>query len=455
MSTKIQIGEKSKIIVKWKVLPIDYSRESESEIIAKMSAKYNVPKDNIKVEAQFINKVNGDANSVDANNVVDNINDPVFQQKLFKEYIEEKTIENCDFDRIVEIDNYINNSIDYDKYDKNKQYTIKWVKWSNFMSYGPDNFVDFTNLKGLVLLNSNPANQGGKSTFCVDLIRFLLFGKVTSRESDWTLSRVFNKHLPEATEVSVEGCIMIDGDDYVIKRVVTRPSLARRTDKSKVTQKVNYYRVVNDEYFDLEDIESQEEVSTTQTNRAIKEAIGNERDFDLMISVNSDNLKGLISLKDTERGRLLSRWIGLLPLEEKDKIARETFNKQIMPKLLINRYNKEDLKLDNEGLMEENDILKEETTSAEKKAKESENKIKDFRNNRDTLLQSIQQIDDNLTKIDVKTVENKLETLKNEGINKKAVKEANEAKLKEYENIVFDESAYNALIEKEKYNADH
>lgn len=450
MSTKIQIGEKSKIVVKWKVLPIDYSRETEAEIIAKMSAKYNVPKDNIKVEAQFINKANASDNSVDANNVVDNINDPVFQQNLFKEYIEEKGVENCNFDRIVEIDNYINNSIDYDKYDKNKQYTIKWVKWSNFMSYGPDNFVDFTNLKGLVLLNSNPANQGGKSTFCVDLIRFLLFGKVTSRESDWTLSKVFNKHLPEATEVSIEGCIMIDGEDYVIKRVVTRPSLARRSEKSKVTQKVNYYRVVNDEYFDLEDIESQEEVSTTQTNRAIKEAIGNERDFDLMISVNSDNLKGLISLKDTERGRLLSRWIGLLPLEEKDKIAREVFNKQIMPKLLINRYNKEDLKLDNEGLMEENDILKEEVINAEKKAKESEDKIKDFRTNRDALLQSIQQIDDTLTKIDVKTVENKLETLKNEGINKKVVKEANEAKLKEYENITFDENAYNALIEKEK-----
>lgn len=450
MGNKIQIGEKSKIVVKWKVLPIDYSRETESEIISKMAVKYNVPKENIKVEAQFINKKDNCDDSKYNSDVVDNINDPVFQQNLFKEYISEKEIENCDFDKIVEIDNYINNSIDYEKYDKNKQYTIKWVKWSNFMSYGPDNFVDFTNLKGLVLLSSNPANQGGKSTFCVDLIRFLLFGKVTSRESDWTLSKVFNKHLPEATEVSVEGCISIDGEDYIIKRIVTRPSLAKRSDKSKVIHKVNYYKLVNGEYFDLEDIDNQEGVSSTQTNKAIKEAIGNERDFDLMISVNSDNLKGLISLKDTDRGRLLSRWIGLLPLEEKDKIARETFNKQIMPKLLINRYDKEDLKNESECLINENKDLDSENENSLKKITESERKLQDYNTNRDTLLKSIQQIDESLTKVDIKTIENKLETLKNDGISKKSVKESNEAKLKEYEKVVFDENHYNALIEKEK-----
>ena len=151
----------------------------------------------------------------------------------------------------------------------------------------------------------------------------MLYGKVTSRESDWTLSKLFNKHLPEATEVVVEGCINIDGQDYVIKRTVTRPALKKRTDRSKVSQKINYYRLVNDQYIDMLDeenlTENQEEQGTRMTNKVIKEAIGNERDFDLMICVDSDNLKSLISLKDTERGRLIARWIGLLPLEEKEK----------------------------------------------------------------------------------------------------------------------------------------
>ena len=42
-------------------------------------------------------------------------------------------------------------------------------------------------------------------------------------------------------------------------------------------------------------------------------------------------------MKDTDRGRLISRWIGLLPLEEKDKLAREYFNKSVSPKLTMNR----------------------------------------------------------------------------------------------------------------------
>jgi DNA repair exonuclease SbcCD ATPase subunit len=447
METKVKIGEGSKVVVKWKVSPIDYSREEENNIIVKMANKYGISKDNIRVEAQFVTRDENGNEEKYNNEIVNNINDPVFQQNLFREYIKEKGIEDCDINKIIEIDNYINNSIDYDKYDKNKEYAIKWIKWSNFMSYGPDNFIDFTTLKGLILLSSNPSNQGGKSTFCVDLIRFLLFGKVTSRESDWTLSKVFNKHIPEATEVSVEGCVCIDGVDYIIKRVVSRPSLQKRSEKSKVTQKVNYYKLVNDELLDLVDEENQEGVSTTQTNKSIKEAIGNEKDFDLMICVNSDNLKGLISLKDTERGRLLSRWIGLLPLEEKDKISRETFNKVITPKLLLNRYNKEELIVENESLTKEIEDTNVEVEKYNNKLQESINKVNEYKTKRDELFQSKQKIDESLTKVDVKTIENKLNVVIENGKMKSAEKETLTLKLKEIGTVNFSEDEYKSLNE--------
>lgn len=447
MQTKVNIGNTSKVVIKWRVSPYDYSRENEDNIIAKFAGKYGISKDNIKVEAIFNSNEVID-NDTFNNSVVNNINDPVFQQNLFKTYIEEKNIENIDFNKIIEIDNYINNSIDYEKYDKNKQYVIKWIKWSNFMSYGADNFVDFTTLKGLVLLSSNPSNQGGKSTFCIDLIRFLLFGKVTSRESDWTLSKVFNKHIPEATEVSVEGCVCIDGVDYIIKRVVSRPSLNKRTDKSKVSQKVNYYKVINDEILDLVDDENMEGVSTTQTNKAIKEAIGNEKDFDLMICVNSDNLKGLISLKDTERGRLLSRWIGLLPLEEKDKISRDLYNKQIVPKLLMNRYNKEDLQIENKSLSEEIEETNKKINESNNKIENCNKKIISLNQERDELLLSKVKIDDSLFKIDVKTLEKKIDDITSSGINKKNEKENYQTSLNDVKNVSFNENEYKELTHK-------
>lgn len=450
MPKNLRINHSSKLVYIWNTLPMDYSREGERAIINKVSTKYGIPKENIRVEVKFKSKnENGEMVSF-SNDIITNINDSVFQQNLFKKYIDERGIENYDLDKIIEFDNFINSMMDYEKYDKNKRYTIKWIKWDNFMSYGSDNFIDFTNLNGLVLLSSNPANQGGKTTFSIDLIRFLLFGKVTSREDGWTLAKVFNKHLPEATEVNVEGCISIDGIDYVIKRTVTRPSLAKRTDKSKVSHKVNYYKVFENQYLDLVDIESQEEATATLTNKAIKDAIGNERDFDLMISVNSDNLKGLISLKDTDRGRLLARWIGLLPIEEKDKIAREYFNKTVTPKLLLNRYSIDELTKNNEELTITNEEIEYNLKTLSKKLEDTISKIKELKDNRDVLLQSKQQVDPSLLKVDVKTVENKLKQITDAGIIKKNEKENNEKLLSEIGEISFNENEYNELIELEK-----
>ena len=449
---KIEIGKRSKVNIKWRVLPIDYSHEGEKDIISKFARKYSIPKENVTVEPEFINEKGETGESVYVNESVQNIQDPEFKYGLFKQYLAEKKIEDYDFNKIVELDKLISSNLDYELYDKHKRYTIKWIKWSNFMSYGKNNFFDFTKLSGLVLLSSEPANQGGKTTFCLDLFRFLLFGKVTSRESDWTLSKVFNDYLPEATEVVVEGCIEIDGVDYVIKRVVSRPELKRRTERSKVSQKVTYYKLVNGEYLDLEDDggENETETSGTETNKSIKEAIGNERDFDLMICVDSANLKGLISLKDTDRGRLITRWIGLLVLEDTDKLAREYYNKSVVPKLTLNKYNKEDLVGDNEELEAENNEDIEKGIKLAKDRDVSQKKIDDYNEKRDILLSSKLPIDDELTKTDKVTLERKKEEIIENGKRKAADKKKNEAAYEVVKDAKFDNEKYKEAIKTDK-----
>lgn len=445
MTKKIDIGKHGKVNIKWEVIPVDFSPEKSEEIRSKFAKKYCISKDNVTVEPVFIQKLDDGENVALADGIIDDIQNPIFQQELFKTYINSNNIENVDFDKILEIDNTVNSRINYEAYDKHKRYMLKWIKWSNFMSYGKDNFFDFTKVKGLTLVTSNPSNQGGKSTFCIDLFRFLLFGKVTSREDDWTLSKAFNKFLPEETECSVEGCVEIDGVNYVIKRVINRPKLNKRTDKSKVTQKVNYYKLINDVYIDLDDEENQTEATGRDTNKAIKEAIGNEKDFDLMICVDRRNLEGLISLRDTERGRLISRWIGLLPLEEKDKIAREIYNQTIVPSLLSNKYNKEDLLKKIDELNLENELSYKNINKFKTKEKESTDKLNEYKVNRDILLQSKMQVDDTLMKVDVKTIENEIEKTKEDGIRKRAEKAANEAKLKELGTISFNEEEYKKI----------
>ena len=397
----IDIRKKARVNIHWNVSPYDYNKEKEKSIISKFSKKYNLPKDKIKIIPEFLMiDENGDKISLNAN-VIENIQNPEFQIKLFETYLKNNNVSGYDFELIKKIDAEINGKIDYKVYDKYRRYSIKWIRWNNFLSYGGNNYFDFTNIHGLTSLSGD--NQSGKTTLSIDLIHFLLFGKT---EKVATQDKIFNKHLPKETNVEVEGCINIDGVDYIIKRTLSRPSLERRSDKSKTTQKVEYYKVVGDSKQELEeyDIENQQEENGIQTNKAIKDAIGIESDFDLIMSVTESTLDDLVEKKETDRGRLLSRWIGLLPIEEKDKLAREKFNSEIKPMLLSNRYNEESLMQEIEAFELTIKNLNEEIKKLTNENKELDKEIDTLEKNKTTLLSSKAVIDQNILKIDITTL---------------------------------------------------
>ena len=462
----IDVKEKSKIHLHWKVSPYDYTKEKEKALEVKLSSKYGIPRDRVKVIPDFI-LVDDKGKEVSLNNdIIQNIQDPNFQVKLFADWLALNNVKGYDFELIKKIDSEINARIDYQVYDKYKRYSVKWIRWSNFLCYGPDNYFDFTNLGKLVLLTSEPANQGGKTTFCIDLIKFLLFG---SNERYRTQAEFFNKHIPSATSIEVEGCICIDNVDYIIKRTITRPALEKRSAASKTTQKVEYYKIVGGDKEELEEyIDNQQEENSIQTNKAIKEAIGRESDFDLIMSVSGKSLDDLIEKKDTERGRLLSRWIGLLPIEEKDIIAREKFNSEIKPFLLSNRYNTESLTQEIQAFEVNIKTLKGDITKYKKENKALDEEIKTLENTKETLLASKKVIDENILKIDITTLKRKMDDCITAGKNKKLELEAIEKELKEIGDVDFSVEEYDKLQEElskkngeiatitERYkNADH
>ena len=402
----IDVKSKGRINVHWNVSPYDYNKEKEKSIIAKFSKKYNLPKEKIKVIPEFL-MIDDEGKEISLNaDVIQNVQDPQFQIKLFESYLKTKNIANYDFELIKKIDAEINGKIDYKVYDKYRRYSVKWIRWDNFLSYGTSNYFDFTNIHGLTSLSGE--NQSGKTTLSIDLIHFLLFGKT---EKVATQDKIFNKHLPKETNVVVEGCINIDGTDYVIKRTLTRPAIERRSDKSKTTQRVEYYKIVGDSKEELEeyDIENQQEENGIQTNKAIKDAIGIESDFDLIMSVTESTLDDLVNKKEADRGRLLSRWIGLLPLEEKDKLAREKFNSEVKPMLLSNRYNEETMLQEIEAFELQKKTLTEEINKLEKENKALDKEINTLEKSKETLLASKSVIDNNILKIDITTLNKKIE----------------------------------------------
>ena len=440
----INVGKKSKILIHWNVSPYDFSKEKENSLISKVSRKYGIPKDKVSITPVFkMIDERGNTFSL-SNDIITNIQNPSFQLNLFKEYLKENHIEDYDFDIISEIDREINSHIDYQVYDKYRRYSIKWVKWSNFLSYGKDNFFDFSSLRGLVLLNGR--NQSGKTTLALDLIRFLLFGNTTKYQ---TQDRIFNKFLPEETKVEVEGCINIDGFDYIIKRTLSRPSLSKRTDKSKVTQKVEYYKIIGSSKEELEEyVDIQQEENSIQTNKKIKEVIGREDDFDLVMSVTDSTLDALIEKKDTERGRLFSRWIGLLPIEEKDAIARDKFNREVKPYLISNTYNIDALKEEISAYKTAINDLERRNDVYETSNKKIESEIKSLEENRNTLIQSKSKIDENLFVVDITTLNSEIDFITNEGKKKKYKMDSIINEINDIGEIDFSVSEYDDVVDK-------
>ena len=436
----IELGSKARVLVNWNVSMYDYSKDKEKEIISKISKKYSIPKEKIRVSPQFLTVgENGEDLSV-TTEIIQNIQDPMFQQKLFKEYLSLNDIKDYDFERISAIDAEINAKIDYQVYDKYRRYCVKWVKWDNFLSYGSDNFFDFTKMKGLVLLSGEPANQSGKTTFAIDLLHFLLYGKTTKVD---TLAKVFNKHIPNATQVLVEGCITIDGEDYIIKRTITRPALSKRSAKSKVSQKVEYYKIIGDTQTELEEyVDNQQEENSVQTNKVIKEAIGRESDFDLIMSISETTLDELVKKKEAERGRLLSRWIGLLPIEEKEALAREKFNSEIKPSLISNLYSSASVTEERDAFLMRIETLTKDNAKLEEENKKTDTTIANLEQTKQTLSSTKKGIDTELAKIDIATLSKQMEECLIQGKTKKNEHDNIVKELKELENIEFSIEEY-------------
>lgn len=396
------INPTDKIIVDVSMYQIDMNPSKLQSLRREVADKYNVPLRNVVINPKPI-MVDEDGKPVSlTSDIITSIQDPKFQQNLFKEYIEMKEIKDVDMNMILDIDNRVNAFVDFDSYSKYKSYKFKYVKWKNFLSYGEDNYIDFTKLHGLVLLCGNPQNQSGKTTLARNLLRFALFGR---SEKTPNLATVFNEFLPEATEMCVEVGIEIEGENYVIKRTVTRPSAKKRTSKSKCKQTVEYYKVVNDE---LELIENCEAESTQQTNNIIRDSIGSLEDFDLIVSATAKTLGDLFAMGQTDQGKLFSRWLGLLSLEEKEGIAKDLYKKNIEPTLLSNKYNKATLESeinDMRAVIKDNEEQTKKTeTSLEERNKElTELNVKKFQK-----MSERKEVKESLIKTDVATVENNI-----------------------------------------------
>jgi DNA repair exonuclease SbcCD ATPase subunit/DNA repair exonuclease SbcCD nuclease subunit len=213
--------------------------------------------------------------------LTNNIGDVSYQNKLLKNYLKERfNLDDNKIDKILELNTKYNESID----KKDIQIGMKWTpikfEFSNMFSYGEDNVIDFTNLKGSVGLFGK--NHSGKSSI-IDALLYCIFekcGRPTAKKIN-ILNIRKNKF----------DCLFefdFAGERHFIQRT------GKRTNTG-LTNTLNFWKLKGDERVNLNGAD------VRTTNKLIRNIFGNYEDVITTAFSLQDNKSGFIFQAQSER----------------------------------------------------------------------------------------------------------------------------------------------------------
>jgi DNA repair exonuclease SbcCD ATPase subunit len=304
-----------------------------------------------------------------------NITDSNYQIDLLKNFLQSKGYDK-NLDQILDLNRTVEHKMEEGDVDVTqfKKWYIRNIEFSNFLSYGENQKLDFDTLNGLIVVESDPPNFGGKTVLSVDLLMFLFFNETTKTTK---AEEIFNR-FTDKDSVVVKGEITIDGEDYIILRKIERKK-SKKGDWNVKTE-LDFFKKLSDG--SLQNFTGEQR---RETEAFIKNSIGTKEDFLMTILTTSTNLEELLESKPTARGQVLSRFMGLEFLKRKEEVAKEIYSSFGKSKL-SNLYSSEQLKTDIETyvtkIVEYNDQIEEN----KKELEDIEDKISKGKEYRDDML---------------------------------------------------------------------
>lgn len=403
------------IKVTWQDTHENFIPEKINRVKSYFQKKYNTK------YVQIITKVisNEDNSKLASLDITENISDLNYQKILMKDFVIENGI-NVSIDKLNSLDNKVNDEFIKKNGDKIKysKWYIKKIEFSNFLSFGKQNEINFTELPGITVIESTPKNFGGKSTSTVDLLLFLFFNKTTKTKTN---SEIFNR-FTDNDELKVKGYITIDNDEYIIERIINRKKT--KTGEYNVSNKLDFFRIK-----DNGEIENLTGEQRRETEDFITKAIGSEEDFLSTILTTGNNLEELIESKPTARGLILTKFLGLEILKDKEEICK-LIQSEWSKKLISNNYNISDLESTNESLKEDMKNNKQEILRLDKEIKTSQSTLKTAQEKRDICLsKKNNDVDKDLIKTNVDQL--KTDILKLRKLSESLLGQANEVSVVE------------------------
>ena len=349
------------IQVVWEDNNENFTQDKIKSVKHYFQKKYNTTNVNVITKAK-IEKEEGEQ-TVD---VSVNIMDTNYQVELLRQFLTSKNYEKH-LDAILNHNKMVENKMQETETETAvfKKWFIKNIEFSNFLSYGENQKVDFEKTNGLTVIESNPPNFGGKTVLSVDLLLFLFFNETTKTTK---AEEIFNR-FTDKDKVTVKGEIVIDGEEYIIVRNIER-KMSKKGEWNVKTE-LDFFKKLSDGT--LQNFTGEQR---RETEKFIKESIGTKEDFLMTILTTATNLEELIDSKPTARGQVLSRFMGLDFLRRKEEVAKSIYS-DFSKSMLSNIYNTEQLKTDNEN---------------------SETKITELKSNIHTYKTELKTIEENVVK---------------------------------------------------------
>lgn len=434
------IPSNAKIKVVWEDVPENITTEGKKRIKTVIQQMYGIPKESIFIVDNPI-KIDDSGNKIQITGAnIDSLIDTTHLEGLYKEWLKRKEIE-VNFEHLMKLDAKVNAAINYvEEQDKrHRRWKMKWLVIDNFLSYGPNNRVLFDRIHGLNIVTSEPRNMGGKSTFAIDAILFLLFGETTKTDKN---EQIFN-HFSEDTDLYVKGMLEIDNVEYIVKRSLNRK--LKRDGTWNVTGSVEYYQIQSDG----KEIPLNDEHGMVTTKK-IQETIGDIEDFYATILATGKNLDSLIDNTSTTTGKLLSKFIGVEFIEKKEEGVRKLYN-AFTKTMLSNHHDLTQLESEIKSHKETVENYKILTTTYTTNLDKVKKKINTLNEDKDYFLGTKKQVSTTILTLnpskletDITIRKTKLTSL-NEDLNKV------EEDIKKLNTVNFDEDNYDLAIKEEKY----
>jgi DNA repair exonuclease SbcCD ATPase subunit len=396
MTHKLDVSklENPYIQVVWEDTAENFTQERIKSVRTYFSKKYNSTNVNVLTKVKT---------SSDVKQTVDvsfNIMDRNYQIELMKEIIKQKGQDNL-FDDIIKLDTAVENKMVSQEVTAFKKWYIKKIEFSNFLSYGENQVLDFDQCNGITVVESDPPNFGGKTVLTVDLLLFLFFNTTTKTSK---AEEIFNR-FSDKNKVSVRGDIMIDGEEYIIVRQIERKKA--KSGEWNVKTELDFFKKLADGQ--LQNFTGEQR---RETESFIKNSIGDIDDFLMTILTTASNLEDLLEAKPTARGQVLSRFLGLEFLKKKEETGKELYS-EFNKSMMSNVYNTETLKSDIEGLHTRIENYNIENKDLEIKILDAESRLTKGRDYKEGLIsQKYNDIDHELIILNPSTLESEISTLK-------------------------------------------